>query len=411
MLATEALDLTRTQNSPTAPGIDRESIPLSNPDPFPRRHIGPSADETSQMLQALGYSSLDALIDAAVPAQIRLKRSLQLPAGRSEHEVLCALKDIAAQNQVFRSCIGMGYYDCFTPAVIQRNLLENPGWYTQYTPYQAEIAQGRLEALLNFQTVVIDLTGLEVANASLLDEATAAAEAMTMSHGLKEGRNVFFVSETCHPQTIDVVKTRAKALGIEVVTGDHQTFQFNGQVFGALVQYPDTFGSIQDYSKCVETAHAAGALVIVAADLLALTLLRPPGEFGADVAVGSAQRFGVPLGYGGPHAAFFATREEFKRHMPGRIVGVSKDSRGRPALRLALQTREQHIRREKATSNVCTAQALLANMAAAYAIYHGPEGLKQIARRVHFMTTILALGLERLDCKVGQASPLSSSAA
>src|SRR6266404_5563008 len=344
MPVTEVLDLTRTQNTPAAPGIARESVPISNPDPFPRRHIGPSAHETGQMLQTLGYPSLDALIDDAVSSQIRLKRPLRLPAGQSEHEVLSALKEIASQNKVFRSCIGMGYSDCFTPAVIQRNLLENPGWYTQYTPYQAEIAQGRLEALLNFQTMVIDLTGLEVANASLLDEATAAAEAMTMSHGLKEGRNVFFVSETCHPQTIDVVKTRTKALGIEVVTGDHQTFQFNDQVFGALVQYPDTFGSIHDYSKFVETAHAAGALVIVAADLLSLTLLRPPGEFGADVAIGSAQRFGVPLGYGGPHAAFFATRDAFKRHMPGRIVGVSRDSRGRPALRLALQTREQHIR-------------------------------------------------------------------
>ncbi len=393
--------MTRTQNSPTAPGIDRESVPLSNSDPFPRRHIGPSADETSQMLQAIGYSSLDALIDAAVPPQIRLKRSLQLPAGRSEHEVLSALKDIAAQNQVFRSCIGMGYYDCFTPAVIQRNLLENPGWYTQYTPYQAEIAQGRLEALLNFQTMVIDLTGFEVANASLLDEATAAAEAMTMSHGLKEGRNVFFVSETCHRQTIDVVKTRAKALGIEVVTSDHQTFQFNDQLFGALVQYPDTFGSVHDYSKFVETAHAAGALVIVAADLLALTLLRPPGEFGADVAIGSAQRFGVPLGYGGPHAAFFATRDAFKRHMPGRIVGVSKDSRGRPALRLALQTREQHIRRDKATSNICTAQALLANIASMYACYHGPQGLKKIAERIHRLARSLTGGLQKLGYKVG----------
>ena len=324
------------------------------------------------MLSLLGYPSLEALVDEAVPAQIRLRRPLQLPAARSEHEVLAALKEIASQNQVFRSYIGMGYYDCITPPVIQRNMLENPGWYTPYTPYQAEIAQGRLEALLNFQTMVIDLTGLDVANASLLDEATAAAEAMHLCHSLKPDRNVFFVSAECHPQTIDVVKTRAGALGIEVVVGDHQTFQFSDQVFGALVQYPNTFGEILDYSGFVEQAHAAGALVAVAADLLSLTVLRPPGEFGADMALGSAQRFGVPLGYGGPHAAFFATRDAFKRHMPGRIVGVSKDSRGRPALRLALQTREQHIRREKATSNICTAQALLASMAAMYRLLSWP---------------------------------------
>jgi len=288
--------------------------------------------------------------------------------------------------------------------VLQRNLLETPGWYTQYTPYQAEIAQGRLEALLNFQTMVIDLTGLEVANASLLDEATAAAEAMTMCHGLKQGRNTFFVSGQCHPQTIEVVKTRAHALGIEVVIGDHETFQFNDQVFGALVQYPNTRGEIHDYSAWVGQAHAAGALVVVAADLLSLTLLRPPGEFGADIAVGSAQRFGVPLGYGGPHAAYFATRETLKRHAPGRIVGVSKDSRGRPALRLALQTREQHIRREKATSNICTAQALLASLAAMYACYHGPEGLKQIAQRIHQLAVLLARGLDRLGYGIGQSS-------
>src|SRR6185369_11853802 len=262
--------------------------------------------------------------------------------------------------------------------VIQRNILENPGWYTQYTPYQAEIAQGRLEMLLNFQTMVCDLSGLEIANASLLDEATAAAEAMMMCHRLQheQGRDVFFVSQNCHPQLIEVVQTRAKALGLGILVGDHRSFNFDGKVIGALIQYPDTYGAIHDYQEFVDAVHAASALVVVAADLLALTLLKPPGEFGADVAVGSAQRFGVPLGYGGPHAAFFATREVFKRQMPGRLVGVSKDSRGRPALRLALGTREQHIRREKATSNICTAQALLANMAAAYAIYHGPEGLK-----------------------------------
>jgi glycine dehydrogenase len=355
------------------------------------------------MLGLLGYPSLDALVNDAVPAQIRLQRPLQLPPARSEYETLAALKEIASQNQVFRSFIGMGYYDCITPAVIQRNMLENSGWYTPYTPYQAEVAQGRLEALLNFQTLVIDLTGLEVANASLLDEATAAAEAMTLCHSLKEDRKVFFVSEACHPQTIDVVKTRAGALGIEVVTGDHQTFQFSDRFFGALVQYPNTYGEVHDYSGFIEQAHAAGALVAVAADLLSLTLLRPPGEFGADVALGSAQRFGIPLGYGGPHAAFFATRDAFKRSMPGRIVGISKDSRGRPALRLALQTREQHIRREKATSNICTAQALLANMAAMYACYHGPSGLRQIADRVHSLTAVLAKGLERMGYRVGSS--------
>ncbi len=382
-----------------------------HPDRFVRRHIGPRPADAGEMLKQLGYASLDALIDAAVPKPIRLGRLLQLPAARSEHEVLAALKEIASQNQVCRSYIGMGYYDCITPAVIQRNILENPGWYTQYTPYQAEISQGRLEALLNFQTMAADLTGLDIANASLLDEATAAAEAMTMCHALKDERNVFFISQSCHPQNIEVVRTRAKALGIEVVVGDHESFKFNNKVFGALVQYPDTFGAIHDFAPFVEKAHVAGAMVAVATDLLALTLLKPPGEFSADIAIGSAQRFGVPLGYGGPHAAFFATRDQFKRSLPGRIVGVSKDSRGKPALRLALQTREQHIRREKATSNICTAQALLANMASMYAVYHGPEGLKKIAQRIHALTGILGAGLERLGFKVGQASRLSSGEA
>ena len=369
---------------------------LAPPDEFVRRHIGPNEAETLAMLKAIGFDTLNALTDAAVPAQIRLGKSLDLPAARSEHQALAELKSVAAQNQVFRSFIGMGYYDCLTPPVIQRNVLENPGWYTQYTPYQAEISQGRLEALLNFQTMVSDLTALDIANASMLDEATAAAEAMTMSHRLKDGRNTFFISETCHPQTIEVVRSRAHALKIDVVVGDHETFEFGAQVFGALVQYPDTFGAIHDYSGFTAKAHAAGAMVTVATDLLALTLIKPPGEFGADIAVGSAQRFGVPLGYGGPHAAFFATRDEFKRQMPGRIVGVSKDSRGKPALRLALGTREQHIRREKATSNICTAQALLANMASLYACYHGAEGLKKIAERVHALTQILAEGLMKL---------------
>ncbi|MGO9706386.1 MAG: aminomethyl-transferring glycine dehydrogenase subunit GcvPB [Limisphaerales bacterium] len=375
-----------------------------HPDRFVRRHIGPRPAEAGEMLKQLGYASLDAMIDDAVPKPIRLARPLQLPAACSEHEALAALKEIASQNQVCRSFIGMGYYDCITPAVIQRNVLENPGWYTQYTPYQAEISQGRLEALLNFQTMVADLTALDIANASLLDEATACAEAMTMCHRLKDGRNIFFVSQSCHPQNIEVVRTRAKAPGIEVVVGDHESFKFNNKVFGVLVQYPDTFGAIHDFAPFVEKAHAAGAMVTVATDLLALTLLKPPGEFSADIAIGSAQRFGVPLGYGGPHAAFFATRDEFKRQMPGRLVGVSKDSRGRPALRLALQTREQHIRREKATSNICTAQALLANVASMYAVYHGPEGLKQIARRVHKLTQVLAAGLEKLGFNVLPAS-------
>ena len=370
---------------------------FAHPDQFVRRHIGPDAAETGEMLALLGHKNLDDLIDAAVPKKIRLDKKLDLPVALSEFDALAEIRRIASENKVFRSFIGMGYYDTITPPVIQRNVLENPGWYTQYTPYQAEISQGRLEALLNFQTMVSELTALDIANASMLDEATAAAEAMTMSSRLKDGRNVFFISEACHPQTIEVVRSRAHALKIEVVIGNHEAFEFNDQVFGALVQYPDTFGAIHDFAPFTEKAHAAGAMVTVATDLLALTLIKPPGEFGADIAVGSAQRFGVPLGYGGPHAAFFATRDEFKRQMPGRIVGVSKDSRGKPALRLALGTREQHIRREKATSNICTAQALLANMASLYACYHGPEGLKKIAERIHQLTARLAAGLENLN--------------
>ena len=358
---------------------------LAHPDQFVHRHIGPNAAETSAMLALLRHKKLDDLIDAAVPKKIRIGKKLNLPAARSEFEALAELRRIASENKVFRSFIGQGYYDTITPPVIQRSVLENPGWYTQYTPYQAEISQGRLEALLNFQTMVSELTALDIANASMLDEATAAAEAMTMSLRLRDGRNTFFVSEACHPQTIEVVRARAHALDIEIVIGNHETFAFSEKVFGALVQYPDTFGAIHDFSGFAEKAHAVGAMLTVATDLLALTIIKPPGEFGADIAVGSAQRFGVPLGYGGPHAAFFATRDEFKRQMPGRIVGVSKDSRGKPALRLALGTREQHIRREKATSNICTAQALLANMASLYACYHGAEGLKKIAKRVHVL--------------------------
>jgi glycine dehydrogenase len=372
---------------------------LKHPDSFVHRHIGPNVGEAKEMLALFVYKNVGELADAAVPKKIRLEKKLNLPAAQSEVEALAELKKIAGENKVFRSFIGMGYYDCITPPVIQPNVLENPGWYTQYTPYQAEISQGRLECLLNFQTMVSDLTALPIANASLLDEATACAEAMAMSHALKDGRNVFFVSENCHPQNIEVVRTRAKALGIEIVVGSHEKFQFNDKVFGALVQYPDTFGAIHDYTNFIKQAHAAGALVTVATDLLALTLIKPPGEFGADIAVGSAQRFGVPLGYGGPHAAFFATRDEFKRLIPGRIVGVSKDTRGKPALRLALQTREQHIRREKATSNICTAQALLANMAALYAVYHGPEGLKKIAKRIHVLADDFAGHIVTKDLK------------
>jgi glycine dehydrogenase len=404
MLATEAPLKGQQVNEPADGALVRMDISrkesLAHLAQFSQRHIGPSPEETKQMLSVVGFSTLEDLVTEAVPDQIRLQRPLQLPPPLSEHEVLAALKEIASQNQVFRSYIGMGYYDCILPGVIQRGVLENPGWYTQYTPYQAEISQGRLEALLAFQTMVIDLTGLEVANASLLDEATAAAEAMTMCHGLKQDRPVFLLSASCHPQTIEVVQTRARALGVEVIVAEHQEFSFNDRVCGALVQYPDTFGKIEDHGALIERAHSAGALVAVGCDLLSLCLLRPPGEFGADIALGSSQRFGVPLGYGGPHAAFFATRDTLKRHMPGRIVGVSKDSQGRPALRLSLQTREQHIRREKATSNICTAQALLANIAAMYACYHGPAGLRKIAQRIHLLAEVLAQTLQRLGCKV-----------
>lgn len=371
-------------------------------DDFTRRHIGPNDADIQKMLALLGFSSLEDLIDKTVPPSIRLNRPLNLPAGKSEYELLQDLKAIAAQNRVFRSFIGMGYANCITPPVIQRNILENPGWYTQYTPYQPEIAQGRLEALLNFQTMITDLTGLEIANASLLDEGTAAAEAMSLSYGQHKGNaKTFWVSAACHPQTIDVVKTRARPLGIDVVVGDHRTFDFSIPIFGALLQYPATDGAIYDYRDFIQHAHAAGALVTVAADLLSLTLLTPPGEFGADIAVGNTQRFGVPLGYGGPHAAYFATKEAYKRQLPGRLVGVSKDNAGTPALRLALQTREQHIRRDKATSNICTAQVLLAIMAATYAVYHGPHGLKRIATRIHQLTTALAAGLQRLGYTLG----------
>ncbi|EPX55665.1 Glycine dehydrogenase (glycine cleavage system P protein) [Cystobacter fuscus DSM 2262] len=366
---------------------------------FADRHIGPDEKELQGMLKTMGVGSLDELIDQTVPPAIRSKEPLWVAGGWSETEALSALESIAAKNQLFRSFIGMGYHDTQTPLVILRNILQNPGWYTQYTPYQAEIAQGRLEALLNFQTMVMDLTGLEVANASLLDEGTAAAEAMALAVAQYkgEGKGVFFVSEACHPQTLDVVRTRAQPLGVEIVVGDHRTVDLSAKKYvGGLVQYPATDGVVHDYRAFGEKLHAVGGLFIVATDLLALTLLTPPGEFGADVAVGSAQRFGVPMGYGGPHAAFFATKNAFTRIMPGRIIGVSEDAQGQRALRMALQTREQHIRREKATSNICTAQVLLAIMAGMYAVYHGPRGLKAIAERVHGLTVLLSRGLAKL---------------
>src|SRR6202045_4423864 len=351
------------------------------------------------MLRELGFDNLDALIEATVPKNIRLDRQLNLSEAKSEAEALAELRAISKKNKIAKSFIGAGYSDCITPPVIQRNILENPGWYTAYTPYQAELAQGRLEALLNFQTMVVDLTKLDIANASMLDEATAAAEAMTLCHAAVPDRKTFFVADDCHPETIEVVRTRAKPLGIEVGIDNHSRFKFDDSVFGVLVQYPATDGAIYDYTKLVKQAHAAGALVVVAADILALTLLKPPGEFGADVAVGNTQRSGVPLGFGGPHAAYFATRDQYKRHMPGRLVGVSHDAEGRPAYRLALQTREQHIRRDKATSNICTAQVLLAVIASMYAVYHGPRGLRAIAERVHRLTSQLADGLRTLGLK------------
>jgi glycine dehydrogenase len=368
---------------------------------FVDRHLGPDAEERAAMLRTLGFDSMEALIASTVPESIRLRRTLDLPGPLSEAALLEELAELASRNQVFKSFIGMGYAGCITPPVILRNVLENPGWYTAYTPYQAEIAQGRLEALLNFQQMVVDLTGLEVANASLLDEATAAAEAMHMLNATrKEGQDAFFVANGVFPQTLDVVRTRAAPLGIEVLVGDARKFDFGKKkVFGVLVQVPASDGSVEDWASLFEKVHAEGAHVVVAADILSLALLTPPGEMGADVAVGSSQRFGVPMGFGGPHAAYFATRAQFTRNLPGRIIGVSQDATGKPALRMALQTREQHIRREKATSNICTAQVLLAVMASMYAVYHGPKGIRAIAERVHALTLIFARGLARLGLK------------
>jgi glycine dehydrogenase len=384
---------------PHAPGAADLFTPA---DTFTRRHLGSGSEEISEMLRACDLKSLDALVEAAVPAKIRSEKSLSLPPGRGEYETLSELRAIASKNRVYRSYLGQGYFETITPPVIQRNILENPGWYTAYTPYQAEISQGRMEALINFQQMVCDLTGLDIANASLLDEATAAAEAIAMARAIHkdDSANAIFVSSACHPQTVAVVKTRASRPGHRRRGRRGGLFFAQHKIFAVLVQYPDTTGAIRDYSGFFEKAHAAGAVTICACDPLALCLLRPPGEFGADIAVGSAQRFGVPMGFGGPHAAFLATRDEYKRLLPGRLVGVSRDAHGSPAYRLSLQTREQHIRRDKATSNICTAQVLLAVMASMYAVYHGPDGLRHIARRVHLFAQMLAAGLRSLGFRV-----------
>ncbi|HYE54746.1 MAG TPA: aminomethyl-transferring glycine dehydrogenase, partial [Chitinophagaceae bacterium] len=378
----------------------------SHQNEFTGRHIGPNESETAEMLKTIGVSSLEELVNRTVPASIRMDKPLNLPAAMSESEYLHHIKEVSLRNKLFKSYIGQGYYDTHTPGVILRNVFENPGWYTQYTPYQAEISQGRLESLLNFQTMVSDLTGLPIANASLLDEATAAAEAMTMFFNTLNRdhdhitRPKFFVDNDIFPQTRDVLATRALPVGIELVTGDYRNAGIDESYFGAIVQYPNDKGSIEDYREFIKKVQSANAYVVMATDLLALTLLTSPGELGADAAVGSAQRFGVPLGYGGPHAGFFAAKDEFKRSIPGRIIGISVDANGKRALRMALQTREQHIKREKATSNICTAQALLANIAAMYAVFHGPQGLKNIAQRVAMLTQALSQELSELGYEV-----------
>ncbi len=373
---------------------------------FARRHNGPDQESTQKMLEVIKADSLDKLIDETIPEGIRLQDPLNLPEALSETDFLSEFKKLAEKNSIYKSFIGMGYYDTLVPNVIKRNVLENPGWYTAYTPYQAEIAQGRLEALINFQTTVSDLTGMELANASLLDEGTAAAEAMSMLYGQRKGKkrkeaDVFFVSELCHPQTIEVLQTRAEPIGVEVKIGHHKELDVTDPaIFGVLLQYPATDGSVEDYTNLISAAHENDVYAVVAADLLSLTLLKAPGEMGADVVVGSSQRFGVPMGYGGPHAAFFATQEQFQRKIPGRIIGVTQDAEGKPAYRMALQTREQHIRREKATSNICTAQVLLGVMAGMYAVYHGPQGLKKIASKIHGLTKLTKSGLEQMGIEV-----------
>jgi glycine dehydrogenase len=377
-------------------------LKYQNNEKFHDRQIGIEQKELENMLETVGCKSLDDLIDETIPKNIRLKKSLKLPEAIQEHEYIEEIRKIASKNKMFKSFIGLGYYDCITPSVIQRNIFENPGWYTQYTPYQAEISQGRLEALLNFQTMVSDLTGMEIANASLLDEATAAAEAMTMlyrlrnSEKVKNNANEFIVCENCFPQTIDVLKTRAEPLGIQLKFKSFGNLIFNDKTYGIFLQFPAEDGGVYDYQEFINKAHENGSFVAVAADLMSLLLLTPPGEFGADVVLGSSQRFGVPMGYGGPHAAYFATRNEFKRQVPGRIIGTSVDRYGNLAYRMALQTREQHIRREKATSNICTAQALLAIMASMYTVYHGPKKIKKIAERIHALARILNAELKKM---------------
>ena len=361
---------------------------------FINRHLGPSDGEIQSMLKSCGLSSLDELIIETIPASVLDMDSLQINTVPIEQELLKELRSIADENQVFRSYIGMGYYGTYTPPVILRNILENPAWYTQYTPYQAEISQGRLEALFNFQTMICDFSGMDIANASLLDESTAAAEAMTFLARVNPKRNKYFVASNCHPQTISVLKTRAKPIGIELNITEPKNFKFNDEILGGILQYPATDGEIYDYTILCTQAHNVGSYIAVAADLLSLALLKPPGEWGADVVVGTSQRFGVPMGYGGPHAAFFATRKIFERKIPGRVIGLSKDTHGNPALRMALQTREQHIRRERATSNICTAQVLLAVMSGMYTIYHGPSGIRKIAEDVHRRTCILGSALD-----------------
>lgn len=374
---------------------------IDHPDKFVNRHIGLNGNDTDEMLKTIGVKSIEQLIDETIPQNIRLNKKLEMEPPLSEYEFVKHLRELSQKNQVFKSYVGLGYNPTHTPAVIQRNILENPGWYTQYTPYQAEIAQGRLEALMNFQTAIIDLTGLPIANASLLDEGTAAAEAMAMMHSAAKNKlaNIFFVSEECFPQTIDVLKTRSKPLGIELLIGNHRTVELNEKIFGLLVQYPACDGEIYNYAELFNEADKLGITKVVAVDLLSLTLLVPPGEFGADAVVGSTQRFGIPMGFGGPHAAYFATKDEFKRNIPGRIIGASIDAHGNLAYRMALQTREQHIRREKATSNICTAQVLLAVMAGMFAVYHGPRGLRGIAERIHYFAKMLDASVQLLGFK------------
>ena len=376
---------------------------FEHPDCFLNRHIGPRSDEIQEMARFIGAKDLENLIEFALPPQIKVKEPIQSPTPIGEQKALERLRQIAAKNQIFKSYIGMGFYDCYTPSVILRNILENPGWYTQYTPYQAEISQGRLEALLIFQTMICELTGLEIANASMLDEATACAEAIRMCHRIRKNQqaNRFIIAADCHPQNISVVKTHSQASGVELIICPPQEIRVDEHTFGILLQYPSSYGDIINYESLVQTAHNNGVLVAVSADIMALLLIKPPGEFGADIAVGSTQRFGLPMGFGGPHSGFLATKDAFKRQMPGRLVGISKDSQGKPALRLALGTREQHIRREKATSNICTAQALPAIMSAMYAVYHGPDGLKKIAARINTLATIFANGIKKLGYSLG----------